>query len=140
MTHTDIAWPVYQCLPFLSLSQQVRLATLTQENAVLKSELDLLRLRCKGLSEENRALRQASVTIVSTLLRYLSQSHRPYHMQSFLKHHLLLLLYSCLCNVSAEKQSMCTLFRLFAACVWPPLCGCYAVSLPSIYCCTQSVC
>lgn len=43
--------------------QQVRLATLTQENAVLKSELDLLRLRCKSLSEENRSLRQASVSI-----------------------------------------------------------------------------
>ena len=49
----------------LSLYQQVRLATLTQENAVLKSELDLLRLRCKSLSEENRSLRQASVSIVS---------------------------------------------------------------------------
>ena len=57
--------------------QQVRLATLTQENAVLKSELDLLRLRCKSLSEENRSLRQASVSIVSWQPRQLSSSALP---------------------------------------------------------------
>ena len=37
-----------------------------QENAVLKSELELLRLKCKNLVEENRRLRQASVDIVSS--------------------------------------------------------------------------
>ena len=42
-----------------------RVATLTQENAVLKSELELLRLKCKTLNEENRMLRQTSVNIVS---------------------------------------------------------------------------
>ena len=57
--------------------QQVRLATLTQENAVLKSELDLLRLRCKSLSEENRSLRQASVSIVSWQPRQLSSTALP---------------------------------------------------------------
>jgi len=43
-----------------------RLATVLQENAVLKSELELLRLKCKNLLEENRRLRQASVDIVSS--------------------------------------------------------------------------
>ena len=43
-----------------------RLATVLQENAVLKSELELLRLKCKNLVEENRRLRQASVDIVSS--------------------------------------------------------------------------
>ncbi|XP_032228620.1 coiled-coil domain-containing protein 6 isoform X3 [Nematostella vectensis] len=36
---------------------------LKQENRVLKMELDTCRLRCKSLQEENRALRQASVSI-----------------------------------------------------------------------------
>ncbi len=43
----------------------VRLATVLQENAVLKSELEIIRLKCKSLLEENRRLRQASVNIVS---------------------------------------------------------------------------
>ena len=47
-------------------SVHVRMTTLTQENAVLKSELELLRLKCKTLLEENRVLRQASVNIVSS--------------------------------------------------------------------------
>lgn len=42
-----------------------RLSTVLQENAVLRSELEVMRLRCKNLMEENRRLRQASVTIVS---------------------------------------------------------------------------
>lgn len=42
-----------------------RLTTVLQENAVLRSELEVMRLRCKTLMEENRRLRQASVTIVS---------------------------------------------------------------------------
>ena len=45
--------------------ESARLATVIQENAVLKSELELLRLKCKNLVEENKRLRQASVTIVS---------------------------------------------------------------------------
>eukprot|EP00731_Ephydatia_muelleri_P029731 Em0021g254a len=43
--------------------ESARLATVIQENAVLKSELELLRLKCKNLVEENKRLRQASVTI-----------------------------------------------------------------------------
>lgn len=38
---------------------------LKQENRVLKMELETCKLRCKGLLEENRALRQLSVSIVS---------------------------------------------------------------------------
>lgn len=44
-------------------AEGVRLSTVLQENAVLKSEIEILRLRCKNLSEENRRLRQASVNI-----------------------------------------------------------------------------
>lgn len=40
-----------------------RLVTVLQENAVLRSELEVMKLRCKNLMEENRRLRQASVTI-----------------------------------------------------------------------------
>ncbi|KAG7328634.1 hypothetical protein KOW79_008578 [Hemibagrus wyckioides] len=40
-----------------------RLASLQQENKVLKIELETLRLKCKCLQEENRDLRRASVTI-----------------------------------------------------------------------------
>ena len=36
-----------------------------QENAVLKSELEMLKLKYKGLLDENRRLKQASVNIVS---------------------------------------------------------------------------
>ena len=50
----------------------MRLATVLQENTVLKSELavqrselEIIKLRCKNLIEENRRLRQASVNIVS---------------------------------------------------------------------------
>ncbi|XP_020901631.1 coiled-coil domain-containing protein 6 [Exaiptasia diaphana] len=39
------------------------LSLLKQENRVLKMELETCRLRCKTLQEENRALRQASVSI-----------------------------------------------------------------------------
>lgn len=46
-----------------------RLTTVLQENAVLRSELEVMRLRCKTLMEENRRLRQASVTIVSLASR-----------------------------------------------------------------------
>ena len=48
--------------------ESARLATVLQENAVLKSEIEILRLKCKNLLEENRRLRQASVNIVSSVL------------------------------------------------------------------------
>ncbi|KAF7247180.1 Coiled-coil domain-containing protein 6 [Varanus komodoensis] len=41
-----------------------RLASLQQENKVLKIELETYKLKCKALQEENRDLRKASVTIV----------------------------------------------------------------------------
>lgn len=41
----------------------IRLATVLQENAVLKSELEMLKHKYKNLHEENRRLRQASVNI-----------------------------------------------------------------------------
>ena len=59
------------CVTSLRLSTEVdsaRLATVLQENAVLRSELEILRLKCKNLIEENRRLRQASVDIVSAVL------------------------------------------------------------------------
>ncbi|XP_041117155.1 coiled-coil domain-containing protein 6 [Polyodon spathula] len=40
-----------------------RLASLQQENKVLKIELETYKLKCKALQEENRELRKASVTI-----------------------------------------------------------------------------
>ncbi|XP_049592782.1 coiled-coil domain-containing protein 6 [Syngnathus scovelli] len=40
-----------------------RLASLQQENKVLKIELETFKLKCKALQEENRDLRKASVTI-----------------------------------------------------------------------------
>ncbi|KAK0132848.1 Coiled-coil domain-containing protein 6 [Merluccius polli] len=40
-----------------------RLASLQQENKVLKIELETFKLKCKALQEENRELRKASVTI-----------------------------------------------------------------------------
>ena len=45
--------------------ESARLATVLQENAVLKSELDMMKHKYKNLMEENRRLRQASVNIVS---------------------------------------------------------------------------
>lgn len=48
-----------------SEAESARLATVLQENAVLKSELEILKLKCRNLHEENRRLRQASVNIVS---------------------------------------------------------------------------
>ncbi|XP_062514991.1 coiled-coil domain-containing protein 6-like [Corticium candelabrum] len=41
----------------------VRCQTLVQENVVLHAEVEVLRLRCKNLQEENKALRRASVSI-----------------------------------------------------------------------------
>lgn len=45
-----------------------RLTTVLQENAVLKSELEMLKIKYKGLLEENRRLKQASVNIVSYIV------------------------------------------------------------------------
>ena len=42
-----------------------RIVSLQQENRVLKMELEMYKLRTKSLQEENKALRQASVSIVS---------------------------------------------------------------------------
>lgn len=44
------------------------IARLKQENRVLKMELETVKIRCKQLQEENRALRQASVSIVSVMV------------------------------------------------------------------------
>lgn len=44
---------------------QKRIESLQQQNRVVKVELETYKLRVKALQEENRALRQASVTIVS---------------------------------------------------------------------------
>ncbi|XP_002128917.2 coiled-coil domain-containing protein 6 [Ciona intestinalis] len=41
----------------------IRVASLQQENRVLKMELETYKLRCNALQEENKALRQASVNI-----------------------------------------------------------------------------
>ena len=41
-----------------------RITSLEQENRVLKMELEMFKLRCKTLQEDNKALRQASVSIV----------------------------------------------------------------------------
>ena len=63
-----IAITVYNYIYFFVNSAEVesaRLATVLQENAVLKSELDMLRHKLKNMLEENRRLRQASVNIVS---------------------------------------------------------------------------
>ena len=45
---------------------QKRIESLFQENKVLKVELETFKLKCKQLQEENKELRQASVTIVRT--------------------------------------------------------------------------
>lgn len=44
-----------------------RIESLQQEKRVLKMELETYKLRCKALTEENRALRKASVSIVSII-------------------------------------------------------------------------
>uniref|UniRef100_H2ZNC8 Coiled-coil domain-containing protein 6 n=1 Tax=Ciona savignyi TaxID=51511 RepID=H2ZNC8_CIOSA len=41
----------------------IRIASLQQENRVLKMELETYKLRCNALQEENKSLRQASVNI-----------------------------------------------------------------------------
>ena len=42
-----------------------RITSLEQQNRVLKMELEMYKLRCKQMQEENKGLRQASVSIVS---------------------------------------------------------------------------
>ncbi|XP_069097063.1 coiled-coil domain-containing protein 6 isoform X2 [Pleurodeles waltl] len=49
--------------PFRLEELSNRLASLQQENKVLKIELETYKLKCKALQEENRDLRKASVTI-----------------------------------------------------------------------------
>ena len=44
---------------------QKRIESLQQQNRVLKCELETYKLRVKSLQEENKAIRQASVHIVS---------------------------------------------------------------------------
>lgn len=44
-------------------SQESRIASLEQKNRVLKMELEMYKLRCKQMQEENKCLRQASVSI-----------------------------------------------------------------------------
>lgn len=60
---------------FLSTeAENSRLTTIIQENTVLRSEIDVLRSKCKHLMEENRKLKLASVTIVRHLFLYSSFS------------------------------------------------------------------
>ena len=47
-------------------SQENRITSLEQQNRVLKMELEMYKLRCKQMQEENKNLRQASVSIVSS--------------------------------------------------------------------------
>lgn len=51
---------------------QKRIDCLQQQNRVLRAELETYKLRVKSLHEENRALRQASVNIVSPRSMFLS--------------------------------------------------------------------
>ncbi|XP_065911904.1 coiled-coil domain-containing protein 6-like isoform X2 [Dysidea avara] len=44
-------------------TNSARVATLAQENAVLKTELEVLRMKCRNLQEDNKTLRKASVSI-----------------------------------------------------------------------------
>jgi len=46
-----------------SIGQENRIASLHQANRVLKMELEMYKLRCKQLQEENKVLRKTSVTI-----------------------------------------------------------------------------
>jgi len=48
-------------------TNSARVATLAQENAVLKTELEVLRMKCRNLQEDNKTLRKASVNIVSVV-------------------------------------------------------------------------
>jgi len=45
-------------------SENSRLVTVLQENTMLRSEVDMLRLKCKHLLEENRRLKQASIVLL----------------------------------------------------------------------------
>lgn len=47
---------------------QKRIDCIQQQNRVYKAELETYKLRVKSLQEENRALRQASVNIVSLII------------------------------------------------------------------------
>ena len=47
-----------------------RITSLEQQNRVLKMELEMYKLRCKQMLEENKGLRQASVSIVSRFFKF----------------------------------------------------------------------
>lgn len=67
MCVTPTLFPVSQHLIYDIYCLEIdnhRLTTVLQENAVLKSELEMLKTKYKGLMEENRRLKQASVNIV----------------------------------------------------------------------------
>lgn len=51
---------------------QKRIESLAQQNRVFKVELETYKLRVKGLQEENRALKQASVNIVSVHIYFVA--------------------------------------------------------------------
>ena len=57
--------PIMPPSPITREQWQKRTDCIQQQNRVLKTELDTYKLRVKSLQEENRALRQASVNIVS---------------------------------------------------------------------------
>lgn len=90
-----------------------RLASLQQENKVLKIELETFKLKCKALQEENRDLRKASVTIVSNVSQLTS-----YTLFSFNQ-------VCCIC-----QQVSCGWWHLFSG-GWSLLTnlGCYVVIL-----------
>lgn len=62
---SSIKQPGIVISPFRLEELTNRLASLQQENKVLKIELETFKLKCKALQQENRDLRKASVTIVS---------------------------------------------------------------------------
>lgn len=55
-----------------------RIESLSQENRVLRIEIDTLKLKNKSLQAENKELRQNSVNIVSLTLRCLPPESRTY--------------------------------------------------------------
>ena len=54
-----------------------RISSLLQEKRVLTVELETFKLKCKQLIEENKALRKASVNIVS--IRWCFKGFKPYN-------------------------------------------------------------
>lgn len=77
MATTSLFSQLFNCILHFAEAESSRLTTVLQENAVLRSELEVMRLRCKNLVEENRKLRQASVTIVSSRTVSIEHSSAP---------------------------------------------------------------